>query len=446
MKKKITIIFCALILLSLTGCGGSNASDNNVSANVNQSSESESSNVENTVTENADDAIKSLEEQFTALGKDDIKWDYNSSTKTIIISGEGPMKDYLDTAPEWDVYNAEAEHVVIDDKVTSVGAGAFLFFSALTDVDLGDMVEFIGVAAFSNCIALRTVDFSSNLKYVGAGAFNNTLLHSENGFVLPEGMLYIGADGFHSAFKENTVSIPASLSYIGDNAFANIFVTAFLVDENNPEFASVDGVLYDKQISTLINYPADKKDVEFEIPDSVKTIRENAIEVTNTLEKIIIPAGVSKIEEGSIFWNYALTNIVVDNNNKDYKSENGVLYTADGKLLICYPIASDRSEYTILEGCERIAEYALSQANNLVELYIDEGLKETGCYSLYLCNKLEKVGLPKTLKTIDANAFEYCDALARVDYAGSGDDWKQVEIKENNDLLTDGSVQVYCTE
>ena len=446
MKKKTALFFSILILLSLAGCGGKDAADDNASKNNNQTIDNNSSTSGIVVTEIENDAIKSLEKQFIGLKEDSIKWDYNSSTKTIIISGEGPMKDYCDVAPEWDKYNAEAEHVVISDEVTSVGACAFLYFSVLNDVDFGNTVEFVGDDAFSNCTSLRSVGFSPNLKYVGVGAFNNTLLHSETGFVFPEGMIYIGKDAFRSAFKENTVSIPASLSYIGEGAFANIFVSGFLVDENNPNYASIDGVFYDKQITTLINYPADKKDVEFEIPSTVTTISKDAIEVTNTLEKIIIPAGVSKIDEKSIFWNYALKNIDVDSNNKNFKSENGVLYTVDGKLMICYPIASDRTEYTILEGCERICDFALSQASNLVELHASEGLMEIGSYSLYFCNKLEKVGLPKGLKTIDNNAFNYCDALTRIDFTGSSDDWKQVEIKDNNDLLIDGRVQVYCAE
>ena len=251
---------------------------------------------------------------------------------------------------------------------------------------------------------------------------------------------------FMRFFKENTVSIAASLSVIGDDAFANTFVSAFVVDENNPEYASVDGVFYDKAITTLINYPADKRDTLFEIPDSVTTIRKNAIEVTNTLEKIVIPAGVSEIEEDSIFWNYALVYIDVDENNKNYKSEDGVLYTADSKLLLSYPIASERTEYTVLEGCERICDHALSQASNLTELHIKEGLAEIGSYSVYSCANLAEAGLPKSLKTIDSSAFLCCDALTRIDFAGNNSDWKQVEIKEKNELLTDGSVQIYCAE
>ena len=457
MKKVVAMILCMAFLFSLTACGGTDTSSGNVSASAGQTQSSDQlggndssdagKNAAETLTSgNTGNAIESLEKQYTALEKDEIKWDYNSSTKTIVISGEDPMRDYLETAPEWDKYSAEAEHIVISDKVTSVGAGAFYSFQALADVDLGDTVEFIGKFAFFSCISFRTVNFPANLKYVGDSAFYNDLLHSENGFTFPEGMLYIGNEAFHSAFKENMVSIPASLSVIGDQAFANMFVSAFIVDENNPAYASADGVFYDKSITTLINYPADKRDTLFEIPDSVTTIRKSAIEVTNTLEKIVIPAGVTEIEEGSIIWNYALSYIDVDANNKNYKSEDGVLYTADGKLLLSYPAASERTKYTVPEGCERICDYAMSQASNLTEFHIKDGLEEIGIYSLYLCENLAEAGLPKSLKTIDTAAFQFCDTLTRIDFAGTSDEWGQVEIKERNELLTDGRVQIYCAE
>ena len=441
MKKMIAIILCIVFLFSLTACGGgTDSSSDNASTNNSQTQNN------NKPEGKTNDAIESLEKQFVALEKDSIEWDYNSSTKTIVISGEGPMKDYLDTAPDWDKYSTEAEHVVISDKVTSVGAGAFYLFSAITEVKLGESVEFIGDAAFSNCECLWTVNFPANLKYVGDSAFNNAVLHSENGFKFPEGMLYIGDSAFRSAFKENTVSIPASLLVIEDGAFANMFVSAFVVDENNPNYASVDGVLYDKGITSLINYPADKQDVLFEIPDTVTDIREEAIEVTNTLEKIVIPASVSSIEEGAIFWNYALSVIDVDADNSCYKAADGVLFSKDGKKLLCYPIASERTEYTIPEGTERVCNYSMSQAKNLTEIHTNEGLLEIGDTGLYLCENLKTLGLPKSLTNIEAKALTFCDSLTEIRYAGTGSDWKTIRIGEDNELLTNGSVQIYCAE
>ncbi len=432
--KKITVILlCALFVLSLTACGNGGSFGSPPTSQNNENSQTSGE-------------IAELEKKYMNLTADELKWEYNSATKTIVISGKGPMKDYADTPAEWDKYCDEAEKVVIGDEVTSIGCGAFLWFSAIKEVKLGASVEFIGKAAFSNCEALWAINFPSNLKYVGDGAFNNDVLHSENGFNFPEGMLYIGADAFRSAFKENKVSIPASLSIIGDGAFANMFVSAFAVDKSNPNYASVDGVLFNKNITTLINYPADKRDTQYEIPSSVLTIRKEAIGVTNTLERIVIPASVSLIEEGAIFWNYAMTYIDVDAGNSCYKSESGVLFTKDGKKLLCYPIASDRTEYTIPEGTERICNYAMSQAKNLTAIHTNDGLREIGDMGLYMCNNLKKLGLPKSLTSIEAKVLNFCDSLTEIRYSGTSDDWKKVNIGKDNELLANGSVQIYYTE
>lgn len=392
--KRITAVFlCILLVLSLAACGsegGSGGSDTSTDA----ISEGNNTADESSKNGKTSDEIAELEQRYANLTEDELTWEYNTATKTVVISGKGPMKDYAENAPEWDKYADEAEKVVIGDEVTSVGMGAFLWFSAITEVQLGESVEFIGDAAFSNCECLWTVNFPANLKYVGDSAFNNAVLHSENGFKFPEGMLYIGDSAFRSAFKEGTVSIPASLLVIEDGTFANMFVSAFVVDENNPNYASVDGVLYDKGITSLINYPADKQDVLFEIPDTVTDIREEAIEVTNTLEKIVIPASVSSIEEGT----------------------------------------------------ERVCNYSMSQAKNLTEIHTNEGLLEIGDTGLYLCENLKTLGLPKSLTNIEAKALTFCDSLTEIRYAGTGSDWKTIRIGEDNELLTNGSVQIYCAE
>lgn len=437
MKKTLALLLCLLLALSLTACGAGN-NENDTSNNT----ESVASSADNS----QNDAVKALEKQYTGLTKDDLKWDYNSQTKTLIFSGKGPMMDYAEDAPAWDKYNGEAEKVVIGDEITAVGAAAFYGFSALQEVKLGQAVEFVGENAFFYCIALRTVNFPASLKYVGAKAFYNDLLHSENGFTFPEGMLYIGFEAFHSAFKENTVFIPASLTEIADGAFSNMFVAAFSVDENNPRYASVDGVFFDKDITTLINYPADKRDTQYEVPNTVTTIRKDAIETTTTLEKIVIPASVSSIEEGAIFWNYALTSVEVAAENSNYKAENGVLFTKDGKTLLCYPCASDRTEYTVPQGTERLGNYAMSLAKNLKELHIGEGLTAIGNYGLFSCENLQKLGWPKSLTSIEDQAFETCNALTEIRYAGTSAEWKKVTIGKDNDLLTDGSVRVFCQD
>lgn len=466
MKKAIALILSLVLISSLTACGGggdnqSTQKDNTgseQSASTDSGNISDSGSVTNASTaDNAGSAstsgqaignkeIEELVNKYTDITEDELKWEYDSASQTIVISGEGPMKEYRGDAPEWDKYCDEAKKVIIGEDVTSVGAGAFLWFSCLEEVELGEKVEFIGDVAFSNCTSLWTVNFPAGLKYVGAAAFNNTVLHSDDGFTFPEGMLFIGGEGFRSAFKENAVNIPASLAVIEDGAFANMFVTAFNVDEANPSYTSVDGVLYNKDVTTLINYPADKQDAKYEIPETVTSILEEAIEVTNTLESIVIPASVTSIGEGSIFWNYGLKSIDVDEANSNFKSVDGVLFSKDGKKLLSYPLASDRTEYTVPEGTERICNYAMSRADNLTEVHVGEGVREIGGVGFYFCQNLSKLGLPVSLESIEDEAFMFCDALTEINYTGSSTDWQNVTIGEDNDHLYDGSVPIRCAE
>ena len=205
MKKTIlTILICGFMICCLSGC----------------------SSKENTSIDNKEvpKEVSTLKQKYSDVKKDDLKWDYNTSTKTIVISGKGMMKSYLEDAPKWDYLNKEVEKIVIGDEVTTIGDGAFMYFTNLKEVKLGDSIEYIGARSFDFCTSLSTINFPNNIKYIGDFAFNNTLLHSDNGFILPEGLIYLGNSSFYSAFKESYVSIPESLVTIEDNAFANCYV------------------------------------------------------------------------------------------------------------------------------------------------------------------------------------------------------------------------------
>ena len=423
MKKIIlTILICGFMICCLSGCSDKkNVSEDNKEVPI---------------------EFSDFKQKYFYVKKDDLKWDYNTSTKTIVITGKGMMKNYLENEPEWNYLSEEAEKIVIGDEVTTIGDGAFMYFTNIKEVKFGDSIEYIGSRAFDSCYNLTTINFPNSIKYIGDFAFNNALLHSNKGFILPEGLIYLGDSAFYSAFKESYVVIPESLITIEDNAFANCNVEEFRVNENNKNYKSVDGVLYDKNITTLINYPALKNSKIFEIPNTIKTIKQDAIEVTNNLEKIIIPKDTTTIEEKSIFWNYGLKYIDVDKDNNNYMSVDGVLYSKNGKFLISYPIASERDEYLVLDTVEEIQTYSISGATNLKKLYIKEGVKSLNYGSLYSCENLEEIHLPKSLKKIDKYVLEYNDKLRLIKYASNKSDWDSIKIEANNTILKSNNIKI----
>lgn len=115
--------------------------------------------------------------------------------------------------------------------------------------------------------------------------------------VIENGPATIGIYAFEYAKALETISIPQSVTTIGKGAFYGIkTMRAFTVDENNPNFASVDGVLYTKDMKTLLYYPAAKDTTTFTVPASVTTIAEGAFLNATKLQTIVLPNGITAIE------------------------------------------------------------------------------------------------------------------------------------------------------
>ena len=122
MKKTIlTILTCGFLICCLSGCGDKK--------NVSEDSKE------------VPKEVSTLEQKYSDVKKDDLKWDYNTSTKTIVISGKGMMKSYLEDEPEWNYLSEEAEKIIINDEVTTIGDGAFMYFTNIKEVKFGDSIE-----------------------------------------------------------------------------------------------------------------------------------------------------------------------------------------------------------------------------------------------------------------------------------------------------------------
>lgn len=110
--------------------------------------------------------------------------------------------------------------------------------------------------------------------------------------------------GYHDGSKIRIINIPATLTNIESGAIYDIpTLDAINVDENNPNYKSVDGILYSKDMKTLIAYPANKKDTTFKVPEGVEVIARYALSYNENLERIIMPSTLKKIETKGVYAN-----------------------------------------------------------------------------------------------------------------------------------------------
>lgn len=155
-----------------------------------------------------------------------------------------------------------------------------------------ESIEIIADCAFDGAHNLKSVKLPDSLKVIDWGAFRNCGVES---LVIPENVTIIN----NYAFKESSlkeITIPASVNVLSDTfAFTCDSLEKINVSPDNVNFSSKDGVLFNKDKTRLIHYPAGKTDKHYVIPETVTHIAEFAFDMANNLYSIVIPAGVVEI-------------------------------------------------------------------------------------------------------------------------------------------------------
>lgn len=138
---------------------------------------------------------------------------------------------------------------------------------------------------------------------------------------------------------------------------------------------------------------------ELTLPSGIESITGS---VSETLEVLNIPS-TCKIT-GSIFqYSKALREINAEEG--EFKSIDGVLYSADGKTLVCYPMGRTEKSFTVPNGVETIGRNAFYNSS-LTEIILPDSLSDIDDRAFACCKKLEGVSIPKSLKSIGVSAFE----------------------------------------
>lgn len=255
--------------------------------------------------------------------------------------------------------------------------------------------------------------------------------------ILPDTVTYIGECAFAESGVKRIV-ISASVSEIGIFAFDCCHeLTEILIDEDNEYFCSLDGHIYSKDMTKLIRYDITKTETEFVIPDSVATIGIGAF-VDAQLKNIIIPESVKVIEEKAFAWSpierieipssvesigkyvfvycNALTDVTVDEENRYYSSEAGVMYNKDKTILVQYPTGREDISYQVPEGVVTIGLGA------------------------FINSSLKTLIIPNTLEKIETSAFTECKLLDTVLYYDTEEEYSNIEVSSGNDDFEDANV------
>ncbi|MBQ5823305.1 MAG: leucine-rich repeat domain-containing protein [Clostridia bacterium] len=175
---------------------------------------------------------------------------------------------------------------IIPNSVTSIGTGAFSYCQNLTSITIPNSVTSIGNGAFCDCESITrfTVDadnmyYSTDEHGVLFNKDKTVLIHYPIGndrtsYTIPNSVTNIGSWAFCYCKNLTSITILDSVTSIDKGAFHGCkSFTGFIVDADNMYYSSDEhGVLFNKDKTTLIQYPGDNKSDSYTIPDSVTYI------------------------------------------------------------------------------------------------------------------------------------------------------------------------------
>ena len=222
-----------------------------------------------------------------------------------------------------------------------------------------------------------------------------------------------------------SIYIPESVIEISIDAFfAAPNLASINISPNNMVYASVDGVLYSKDLTTLIKYPVAKVGATFDIPAGVTTIGFGAFAHATNLTSVNIPASVQTIETSAFMSCSALTSITIP---------EGVTTISGGVFANCHSLSSINlpesitsieenafsycdalTSFTVPSGVTSIPKGAFSYCKSLADIKLHDKITRIGPQAFYYCSSLKQITIPASVTRIYERAFSNCTSLESV--------------------------------
>ncbi len=295
----------------------------------------------------------------------------------------------------------KAGDYILPTTVTVIKRDAFRNCTDLTSITIPASVSDFYVETFSGCTGLKAFEVDPlNPIY---SSRDGVLFNKDQTALLqyPKGRSgpYIVSDG---------------VSTIGDAAFSGCSsLVAINVSGANTNYGSVDGVLFNKHQTVLLQYPGGRPG-PYTVPDGVIAFADAAFSGCTGLTRITLPQSVTYVGYATFSGCSNLVDIDVSNANPEYSSIDGVVFDKDQTTLLVYPPRGRQGAYSLPNKVTSIAGSAFYACAGLTQINLPNGLTNIGCSAFSGCSNLVRVTVPDGVTYIGGFAFSGCSRLTEV--------------------------------
>lgn len=370
----------------------------------------------------------------------------------------------------WYAYRSSIRTVVIENGITDIGSYAFLECDQLENIIIPDSIVWISSSAFQNCDRLidiengvsyvdrwvvgcdssvTSVSLREDTVGICEGAFEfgknltsltipdsvnivcktfsryDHLPEEENGVFyvdrwavdcdpsvtsvsLREDTVGICNSAFVSCRDLVSIAIPSSVRRIGDAAFGGCnSLENITVAEQNPNYVTVNGVLYDFAMTELIKYPVAKATSSFVVPSGVVSIGSCAFYECEALISVSIPNTVTNIRQGAFHTCVNLKDVI-------FEKDSQLIEIGDCAFVVCNALTN----ITIPSSVQVLGDRAFSYCHYMETIVFDEDsqLNRMGEGVFLHCMSLTDIYIPKDVESIEKEVFCGCSELTSVTF------------------------------
>lgn len=283
--------------------------------------------------------------------------------------------------------------------VTRVGTGSFQYNNELDSVFIPNSVNSIGYLSFAHCNHLKYVNLPTSLKDISKSAFY--LCSRLETITIPNSVTSIGDFAFSYCVSLQNFFIPASISELGKGVFSQCSnITNYTVDNENKHYSSTEGILFNKEKSTLVAYPSYRSS-SYTIPASVNSIGDYAFS-ESSISYIFIPPTIKSI--GKYAFEYS--------NIKNINFSNSITTIEEGTFSYCKFLKS----IIIPNSVKSIDSMAFYYCQDLMNVTISDSVSKIGSSAFAGDFRIDTIKLPALLAELGSGAFNGCNWIKEIFY------------------------------